>query len=49
MNLDSDRVPGALADFFKFFWDGQDRLLRRDGYGYEKMLLQHDFNYIELC
>ena len=33
--LDSDRVPGALDEFCKFPWDGQDRLMRRDGYGYE--------------
>ena len=49
MNLDSDRVPGALDEFCKYPWNGQDRLMRRDRYGYEYMLLQHDFNHIELC
>ena len=47
--LGSDRVPGALDELCKFPWDGQDALIRRDGYGYELMLLQHDFDHIEPC
>ena len=49
MFLGSDRVPRALDELCKFPWDGQDRLMKRDGYGYEFMLLQDDFNHIELC
>ena len=49
MFLGSDRVLGALDESCKFSWDGQDRLMSRDGYWYELMLLQHDFNGIEPC
>ena len=47
--LGSDRVPGALDESFRFPWHGQDRLMRRDWYGFELMPLQHDFYPIELC
>ena len=47
--LGSDRVPGALDELSKSPWDGQDRFMRRDGYGYELMLLQHDFSRVEAC
>ena len=47
--LGSDRVPGALDESYRFPWDGQDRLMRRDGYSHESMPLQHDFSHIEPC
>ena len=45
--LGSNRIPGDLDELCRFPWDGQDRLMRRDGYGYELMPLQHDLYRIE--
>ena len=47
MFLGADRVPAAVDVSCRFPWDGQDRLMRRDGYGYEVKPLQHDFKCIE--
>ena len=47
--LGSNRVPRALVESCRFPWDEQDRLMRRDGYMYESMPLQHDFNRAEAC
>ena len=44
-----DGVPGALDASSRVPWGGSERLIKRDGYRYELMLLQHDFNHIEPC
>ena len=47
MSLGADRVPAVVDESCRLPWDGQDRLMRRDGYRYEVILLQHDFNHKE--